>query len=220
MKGIIVHVPHATPHRATSTMQQTACHGCDLIQGLPTLPERATARCLRCGSVLLRGKVDSINRTIAWTIAGMVLYLIAVTFPFIGMQTGGIERHAGMLTGIHEIYRQGMTGLALLVVLTCVVAPLAQMLGLLYVFVPLKFNRRARFAIPVFRFFQHIQPWSMMEIFMLGILVALVKLGKMATIVPGLAIFAFALLILALTFAVSSVEAHLVWQRLEELADG
>lgn len=200
-------------------MRQTACHECDLVLTLPPLPVRSVARCVRCGSVLLRAKPDSINRTIAWTIAGLILFLIAISLPFLGMKSGGTERHTALLTGIYEIYRQEMFGLAFLVLLTCVLAPFIQMVGLLYVFVPLKFNRSVRFATPVFRLFRHLQPWSMMEVFMLGILVALVKLDKIATIVPGLAIFAFGLLIFALTLAVSSVDADLVWKRIKELAD-
>jgi len=201
-------------------MRQIACHECDLILTLPPLPDRSVARCIRCGSVLLRTKPDSINRTIAWTIAGLILFLIAITLPFLGMKSGGAERHTALLTGIYEIYQQDMFGLAFLVLLTCVLAPFAQMIGLLYVFVPLKFNRSVRFATPVFRLFRLLQPWSMMEVFMLGILVALVKLGKIATIVPGLAVFAFGMLIFALTLAVTSVDADLVWRRMKELADG
>jgi paraquat-inducible protein A len=136
------------------------------------------------------------------------------------MESSGIERHTALLTGIQEIYNQGMVGLAFLVLITCVLAPLVQMLGLLYVFVPMKLKVRVKYATQVFRTFRHVQPWSMMEVFMLGILVSLVKLGKMATIVPGIAVFAFALLIFALTFAVSSVDSHLVWEKLEEVADG
>lgn len=201
-------------------MYQIACHECDLLHAIPTMPGGASARCVRCGAVFFKAKIDSVNRTIAWTVAGVTLFLVAVTFPFLGMKSGGIERHTGLLTGIHEIYRQEMVGLAFLVMLTCVLAPLVQLLGLLYVFVPLKFNSKARYATQVFRIFQHLQPWSMMEVFMLGILVSLVKLGDMATIIPGIAVFAFGLLIFALAFAVSSVDSHMVWQRIKELSDG
>jgi paraquat-inducible protein A len=75
-------------------------------------------------------------------------------------------------------------------------------------------NIRVKFAIPVFRLFQHVKPWSMMEIYMLGILIAMVKLGKMATIVPGLAVISFGLLIFVLNFAITSVDSHMVWERL------
>lgn len=199
-------------------MHLIACHQCDLVQKIPALPVRSAARCPRCEALLCRAKPNSIDRTIAWTIAGMVLFMVAVSFPFLGIKTSGFEQQTGLLTGIQEVYRQGMSGIALLVLLTCVLVPLLQMLGLLYVLVPLKFDRRAHFAFPVFRLFQHIQPWSMMEVFMLGILVSLVKLGSLATIVPGLAVYSFGLLIFCLAFAVSAVDPHQVWKRLEELS--
>jgi paraquat-inducible protein A len=198
------------------TLHQIACHECDLIHSIPPIPARAAARCVRCGSVLFRAKADSINRTLAWTLSGLVLYVVAVTFPFLAMKSGAMIRETGLLSGIQQLYDQGIIPLATLVLLTCVLVPLLQMLGLLYVFIPLKLNRRVRFDIPVFRLLQHVKPWSMMEIYLLGILVAIVKLGKMATIVPGLAVFAFGLLIFVLTFALSAVDTHMVWERLEK----
>lgn len=184
------------------------------------MPDRGLARCVRCDSVLFRTRAKTFDHTIAWTVAALVLFLVAVSFPFLGIRTGGVERHTALLTGINEIYRQGMTGLAVLVMLTCFISPVIQMLGLLYVFVPLRFGKKAYRCETVFRLFQHIQPWNMMEVFMLGILVALVKLGDMATILPGIAIYAFALLIFCLAFAVSSVDAYRVWKRIEELSHG
>jgi paraquat-inducible protein A len=197
-------------------MHQIACHECDLIHNIPPMPTRAAARCVRCGSVLFRGKPDSINRTLAWTIAGLVLYVVAVTFPFLAMKSGAIIRETGLLSGIQQLYEQGIIPLTALVLLTCVLVPLLQMLALLYIFIPLKLNMQLPFAIPVFRLFQHVKPWSMMEIYMLGILVAIVKLAKMATIIPGLAVLAFGLLIFVLTFAISAVDTHMVWERLEK----
>ncbi len=196
------------------SMHQIACHECDLVQEIPPLPAPATACCLRCGSVLFRTKVDSINRTLAWTIAGLVLYVVAVTFPFLAMKNGAIGNQTGLLSGIQQLYHQGIISLATLVLLTCLLIPLLQMLALFYIFVPLKLNFRVKYAISMFRLFQKVKPWSMMEIYLLGILVSIVKLGKMATIVPGLAVIAFGLLIFVLTFALSAVDSHMVWERL------
>ena len=196
-------------------MHQIACHECDLIHDIPSMPNRAAAVCVRCGCVLFRAKTDSIDRTLAWTFAGLVLYAVAVSFPFLAMKNGPIANETGLLTGIEFLYRQGIIPLAALVLLTCVLIPLIQMLGLLYIFIPLKLNFRVKYAIPVFRLFKHIKPWSMMEIYMLGILVSIVKLGKMATIVPGLAVIAFGILIFVLNFALSAVDEHMVWEKLE-----
>ena len=196
-------------------MHQIACHECDLIHNIPAMPSRAAAVCIRCGCVLFRSKNDSIDRTLAWTFAGLVLYIVAVSFPFLAMKNGPIFNETGLLTGIQLLFKQGIIPLATLVFLTCVLIPLIQMLGLLYIFIPLKLNIRVQYAMPVFRLFKHVKPWSMMEIYMLGILVSIVKLGKMATIIPGLAVIAFGLLIFVLNFALTSVDSHMVWERLE-----
>ncbi len=178
------------------------------------MPGRAAAVCVRCGCILVRAKPDSIDRTLAWTFAGLVLYVVAVSFPFLAMKNGPISNETGLLTGIELLYRQGIIPLAVLVLFTCILVPLLQMLGLLYIFIPLKLNTHAKYAVPVFCLFKHVKPWSMMEIYMLGILVSIVKLGKMATIVPGLAVIAFGLLIFVLNFALTSVDEHMVWEKL------
>jgi paraquat-inducible protein A len=178
------------------------------------MPAGTAARCVRCGSVLFRTKVDSIDRTLAWTIAGLVLYGVAVTFPFLAMKSGPINQQTTLLSGVQQLYFQGENVLAGLVSLTCLLVPLLQMLILLFIFIPLKINMRVNASIPVFRLFQHLNTWSMMEIYLLGILVAIVKLAKMATIVPGLAVGAFGLLVIVLTFAISSVDTHMVWEQL------
>ncbi len=170
--------------------------------------------CVRCGSVLFSKKIDSINRTLAWTIAGLMLYFVAITFPFLAMKSGSIIRETNLLTGVQQLYLQGKYVLASIVMLTCVLVPLSQMLILFLIFIPLKINIRTRYLIPFFRLFHHVKPWSMMEIYLMGILVASVKLGKMGTIVPGTASIAFGLLVFVLIFAISSVDSHMVWERL------
>ena len=197
-------------------MNLIACHGCDLVHKITPLPKRAAARCVRCGAVLFRHKPDdSIDRALALTLAGILLFVVACSFPFLTMKNAGIVQKTALFTGIINLYRQGLSGLALLVLLTCVVVPLVQMLSLLYILIPLKHNRVARYSARLFRFYLDTQPWGMMEIYLIGILVALVKLGKMATIVPGLSVIAFGILIFMIAGAFSALDPHLVWERLE-----
>lgn len=195
-------------------MNLIACHECDLVNRIPPLPRRAAARCVRCGGVLLRAKPDSVDRTIALTLAGIVLFLVACSFPFLSMENAGIVQETALFTGIYNLYKQKMVPLATLVLITCVLVPLAQMLGLLYVMIPLKRNRPARHTARVFRIYLHLKPWGLMEVYLIGILVALVKLGKMATIVPGLSVIAFGLLVFVLAGAYTALDPHLVWERL------
>jgi paraquat-inducible protein A len=199
---------------------QIACHACDVVHRLPPMPAKATVNCVRCGAVIFRTKLDTIDRTIAWTLAAMILFAVAISFPFLGLKTGGIDHHTGLLTGIWEMFNQGLVAVALLVLMTCILVPLIQLLALLYVLVPMKFGWRTRFASQVFRLQTRSRPWSMMGVFMLGVVVALVKLHEMATILPGLAVYAFGALIFAMAFAISSLDTHYVWARIDELADG
>jgi len=192
-----------------------ACHDCDLIQRLPHLSEPGTVQCVRCGAVLHQKKRNSIERTLSWTLAGLVLFGIANSFPFLAFKLEAQVRQTTLLTGIEELYAQGMPELSLIVLLTTVLVPLGQMLCMLYILLPLKFNFIPRGLPRVFRFVRHLAPWSMMEVFMLGILVSVVKLAKMAKIVPGVALFSFLALIFVMAAMTASLDSHLIWEKWE-----
>ncbi len=196
------------------TKSLIACHECDLLHRVQPLPDGGAARCVRCDALLYYQKKDSLDRTLALTIAGLVLLIVANIFPFLAMKSKGLVRETTLITGIKGLYLQGMEALALLVFLTIILVPLVHIAGMLYVLVPLKGNRVPRHLALVYRFIRSLQPWAMMEVFMLGILVSMVKLGKMATIVPGLALYSFVVLIFVLAGAAASLDPRIVWDRL------
>jgi paraquat-inducible protein A len=198
------------------TPSTIACHECDLLYELPPLPEGSVAKCSRCGGVLQRHKRDSLDRTLAWTIAGLILFVVANAFPFLDLKKGDLVRQTTLITGVLELYQQGMRSVAVLVFLTSILFPAVQLGGLLYLLLPLKVKLLPWWKpASVFRFIQRIHPWAMMEVFMVGILVSMVKLGKLAKVVPGIAIYSFAILIFVLAAAASSMDPHLIWDRLE-----
>ena len=114
-----------------------------------------------------------------------------------------------------DLYDQGMWEISILVLLTTIIVPLLQLLSHLYVLLPLKFNRIPWKMAAVFRLSQMLSPWSMMEVFLIGILVAVVKLVGMAEIIPGLALWSFALMIVILTAASANLDPQIVWKRVE-----
>jgi len=195
-----------------------ACHDCDLVHVAPIVPPGGAATCSRCGSVLFKEKVDSLDRTLALTLAGVVLFAVANTFPFLAFVMQGRETQTTLGTGVVDLYRQGMTPLAALVALTAIAAPAVQLGTLLYLLLPLRLGRVPPALATVFRLMRRIQPWSMMEVFLLGILVSVVKLAGMADIVPGLAIWAFGVLILVIAAANASLDPRIIWRRAEELS--
>lgn len=192
-----------------------ACHECDLLHHIQRLPKGGVALCRRCGAVLFREKQNSLNRTLALVITGLILYGLANVYPFLTLKIEGQVQEAVLITGVKELYLQGMWEVAVLVFLTTVLVPLIQLLGTLYVFLPMKFDRLPWKLSSLFRFLQVLQPWGMMEVFMVAILVSVVKLTKMATILPGIALYAFMILIFVLAAASASLDPHIVWKRLE-----
>ena len=105
--------------------------------------------------------------------------------------------------------------IAILVLLTTVVVPFTQMMCLFYILFPLKFGRLPKRLPWVLRFLQNLQPWGMMEVFMVGILVSVVKLAKMAKIIPGISLYSFLALIFVLAAMTVSLDAHQIWQKWE-----
>lgn len=188
-----------------------ACHDCDLLQHIPRQRQGGKAYCRRCNALLHRSVRDSIDRTLALTFAGLVLFIVANSFPFLSFKMEGQVTQTTLATGVIDLYRQGMWELALLVLLTSMLVPLLQLLLLIYILLPIKLNRMPWKLAQVFRFQQNLGPWGMMEVFMIGILVSLVKLAGMAKIIPGISLFSFLALIFVLAAMIVSLDSHLVW---------
>jgi paraquat-inducible protein A len=192
-----------------------ACHECDLLQKIPALPVGATAKCCRCGALLYRHKSNSLERSLALTLSGLILFAIANAFPFLSFKIGAQIQETTLISGTIELFRQDLWSLAALVCFTCILSPLLQLLGIMYVLLPLKFGRTAWKMPQVFRLVQGLGPWGMMEVFMVGILVSVVKLAKMAAILPGISLYAFMALIFVLAGVVAVLDPHLIWERLD-----
>jgi len=192
-----------------------ACPDCDLISKV-VRGSNKNQLCPRCGSVLQYYRPNSIERSLALTIAATILFLASNSFPFLTMKSGGFVQQTTLFTGIDELWRQKEHVLSILIMITCLIVPFTQILSLHYILTPLYlFNRRLPGATRLLRVLRHLGPWAMMEVFMIGILVALVKLSHMATIVPGISVISFALLIFVMPAALTSLDLPLLWEKLD-----
>jgi paraquat-inducible protein A len=188
-----------------------ACRECDLLHRVRPLPQGGVARCRRCGAVLYTNRPQSLEQTLALAIAGLILFAIANAFPFLAIKAEGLVQETTLISGAKALYQQGWHFLAALVATTTLLAPLIEIGCLLYLLLPLRFGRLAWKATGVLRFMRALQPWQMMEIFMLGILVAMVKLSSMATMVTGVAVYAFGALIVVLAAAATVFDPRRIW---------
>jgi paraquat-inducible protein A len=193
-----------------------ACHECDALARVSDLRPGSMARCPRCGGLLRRAKHNSIDRTLALVLAGLVLFTLANVYPFMMFRLEGREQVSNLVSGSIVLWKEGLPELGVLVFMTSIGFPALQLFGLLYVLVPLRLGRRpARHFGPVFRSILTIGPWGMLEVYMLGVLVAIVKLSEMATIKPGLAFWSFCGLIVTTTAANGALDPALIWRKLD-----
>jgi paraquat-inducible protein A len=189
-----------------------ACPGCDLLHRRGDVRPGTTAYCARCGTLLYRDRITPTDRPLSLVLAGLILFFIANYYPFLTLEIEGRSQETILLSGIHALYGQGQIGLAALVLFTGMVFPLMQLAGLVYVLLSLRWGATLPAMTAVYRWTRHIQPWSMMEILMLGILVSLVKLIDMAEVVTGPALFAFMALIFVLPAATTAIDSRSVWE--------
>lgn len=197
-----------------------ACHECGQLVRLTDVPQKTIARCLRCNAKLLHRRPDTTDRTLALAITCLILLAITLVYPFLAMRIQGVEQQTNLVTGIVSLYHQDMPGLALLVMMTILVLPLSQILGLIYIYLPIRLGCIAWKTAQVFRAIRYLQPWGMMEVYMIGILVSMIKLAKMSTITPGTASWTFMALICTLTATFSGMNPDDVWKRLPVKSKG
>jgi len=166
-----------------------ACHDCDLLQREVPLALGGTARCPRCGAVLYRRKPNGLDRTLAYSMGAAVLFVIANSFPIVGLEAAGHHSSTTLFGTVRQLYDGDMTSVAALVFTTTILMPALEIAALLYLLLPLKLGRVPSGLPAVFRLVQAVRPWGMVEVFMLGTLVALTKLAHLASVVPGIALF-------------------------------
>jgi paraquat-inducible protein A len=195
-----------------------ACHECDLLQREVALRAGGTARCLRCGAELYRDRPASLDRALALTAGALLLFAIANSFPILGLALQGQVIHATLYDSVHRLWDEDMKSVAALVFATTIAIPALELGALAYLLAPVRFGRLPPHFALVFRVLQAVRPWGMVEVFMLGVLVSLVKLAHLAGVVPGIALGSFAALMLVLAAITAVFDPRTLWERAGALA--
>jgi paraquat-inducible protein A len=180
----------------------------------PFVPDGGAAYCIRCGGLLFRRHSRTIEVCFALVVAAAILFLVANFYPFLAFEIQGQMTETTLFHGVRAMMDQGENSVAGLVFLTTIASPACEIGLLLYVLGPVYFGLRLPGLAIAFRWVEQFRPWSMMEVFLIGILVAGVKLADLAEIVPGTALYAFGLLIPLLAAASNFLDAELVWRRI------
>jgi paraquat-inducible protein A len=190
-----------------------ACPECDLVQHLPPAAAGEKVSCRRCGAILIRNRNGSLDRTLALTFGAGILFLLANTFPLVAIEIQGQRSAVTLIGAVERLWEQDMPVVATLVLLTTVIFPALELAAIAYLLLPLKFGRRVAGFAGVFRFVDMVRPWGMVEVFVLGILVSLVKLAHIANVEPGIALWSFGGLIVLLAAEATSLDNRALWAR-------
>ena len=192
-----------------------ACEGCDLLQRGEELPRGIAAHCSRCGQHLYSSNIDSLERTLALSMAALVLLVIANVFPFMTVALEGQVQENRIVTGVVDLASSGFVPLAGLILLTTVLAPFLEILLHIWALVPSLSGFRAPGVVLAARLSTRMATWSMLEVYLLAVIVAGVKLAMMATVSLNAGAFAFFGMIIVLTAARSALQADALWTRIE-----
>jgi paraquat-inducible protein A len=187
------------------------CEGCDAVWRRQPLRPREVARCPRCGGELERHEREDSARLLPLTLASLVLFAIANLFPIVEIELQGLHSRTTLAGAVLALSSEGMSPVALLVLATTILFPLLQLCILLYLLLPMAYERRpAGFGMLVNALLM-LEPWGMVEVFLLGVLVAIIKLGSLAQVIPGPALWAFVALTVLLT-VLMSFNPRTFWQ--------
>jgi paraquat-inducible protein A len=190
-----------------------ACKTCGLVQRLGELGPGLVAECARCAARLARPKPDSLGRTAAFSLAALALYLPANIYPILQMNLYGVHSESTVWDGCRSLFEHGETLVAVIVFLASMVIPFLKLVGLFFLVATAALGspRRREARTWIYRAVDVVGPWAMLDVFLLSVLVALVKLGELATVLPGPGLLAFTAMVVLTILASSSFDAHLIW---------
>ena len=203
-------------YQTSVNISEIACHDCDLLQKVPQLRVGQTANCIRCNAFLFKNQRNSVNRSLAFAITGLILYVISNMFPLLSLRALGTTQDETLISTSVSLFKADMPLLSIVVLFTTVIFPATTLLGTIFILIQVKRNKFNDYTAPLFRFLRSTDTWGMLEIFMLALLVAMVKLGDVAEVVFGTSLYAFCLLILSLTLLSNSLNPHDVWSKLRD----
>lgn len=196
-----------------------ACHECDLLIRVPPLNVGQKAFCPRCDYLLAANRPNAMAKAYAFAIAGLMFLVLANAFPFLGFSAKGQERTVTLLQSVAILVTNNFPSLAAIVFVLIVAIPAAFLVGVIYFSTSFALNKALPGTRPVLRWVLILQPWSMAEIFLLGILISFIKIVSMADVALGLSFWSYVLFSICMTVVAVHLDKRELWWRVSELSD-
>jgi paraquat-inducible protein A len=195
----------------------TACHACDLlIEKKPVLSGSKTV-CPRCGSTIDDPKADTVNKTLAVVVTGLILWWPANFMPILTMSIIGNISDNTLMGGVVDLYRGGFYWVSLVVFVCSILAPSAKLLLLLIVLLHIKRDHYSRFLRTLFRVYGYLDSWGILEVYIIAVLVSITELVDLAAIQAGLGLYCFIGLLLTSILVALNLDKEQIWESIEKL---
>ena len=204
-----------TPPSLLTPAHLRECHDCGSIQRLPEMPPDARAACPRCDAVLRHTRADPFTVPLALNVTALILFAVGSLFTLMSVNTGGQFRDASLVTGPEQLVGFGFWELSVVVLATTMLAPLARIACMIVVLGGLRLRYRPRGVRALFAWVEYLRPWSMVEIFLLGLFVAFVRLSSLVHLDPGPAVLALAAFTIVVVAADLLLDPVAVWEALD-----
>jgi len=195
--------------------ERIACVLCDLVLTIEPLKPGQRATCPRCGNLLSSCTPDALTRLLALSIASLLLLALANSFPFMALEAKGLEKVMTLPATALELYEEGYAALAVLVLGVIVLVPAAMLCILVALSVWLRQGRGAAWLVPAGRLLFTMSPWSMVEVFVIGVIVSLVKIVHLAHVELGVAFWSYTAFGLCFIATLSSLDRLSLWREIE-----
>jgi paraquat-inducible protein A len=194
------------------------CETCGLMQQVEKLEPAAWAECCRCTSIISSRKINSLGRTAAFSLAALILYIPANIYPILRMNYYGAYSENTVWEGCVNLFNDGQWFVAGIVLLASILIPFFKLLGLFFLVITTKLRsaRGRQQRTWIYKIIAVIGPWAMLDVFLLSILVALVKLQQIATVLPGRGLLAFTGVVPLTILASASFDPKLIWEEAEQ----
>lgn len=191
-----------------------ACHECDLLMRRPKLADGERAECPRCGYELYSQRHQVVRRSLALVLAALLLYVPANFLPIMQLNLLSQTTEDTVWSGVVGLYESDMQGVAVVVFLCSMAVPLLKLLCQLLVLLSIAWNIGRGYGLLFYRIYHHLRDWGMLEVYLMGILVAIVKLADIADLSLGIGLVCFVALLLVQVWLEVTMSPHQIWRAL------
>jgi paraquat-inducible protein A len=196
-------------------MEIVACPDCDLLQKIPELPAGGKARCSRCACNLAMRLAEPIDLPLALTVTAAIVFIVANTSPLMSLSAVGRSASTTIIGGAYDMWFLGEGITAVIVAFCAVIAPAAYIIFTLTVLLGARRPPAPHWVGEMLRGAEFMQNWSMNEVMLLGILVALIKIAELANVEAGIGMYAVGMLVLLFPAIMASFDPDEIWQRIQ-----